>query len=280
LPELPEVETIKRDLEKQVLNKEIINIRVILDKAFENPHGYDIKGKIIRIYRQGKYLLFDIIKQGVILESLTSSGGLCTLIIHLRMTGKLIYQPFCDDFVEKHSRVVLVFADRDCLIFNDVRTFGKIEVVPFQTPLDRIKKIGIDVLAKKFDLKYFREVCCAKKIAIKNLLLDQTILAGIGNIYAQEILFAAKVSPQKKANVLSEKEIKKIYKNIHSILSLAIIHNGTSISDYRRIDEKSGEFQNFLKVYGKKNCATCHSSLLKIKQGSRSTTYCAICQKE
>ena len=266
MPELPEVETIKRDLEEIIIGKEIKEIKIFLPRAFVNQSNQDIYGKIESISRIGKYLLIDIKNKS-------------TLIIHLRMTGKLIYVENSENLPLKHVSVIFFFSGNDGLLFNDVRTFGKIEVIPYKTPLSTLKKIGIDALAKKFTFSYFSIICTAKKIPIKNLLLDQTKIAGIGNIYAQEILFYAKINPERKANTLSKSELKRIYKNIFIILNLAIKHNGTSISDFRRVDDKTGEFQNFLKVYGKKVCPECGGNLKKIKQGGRTTTYCACCQK-
>ena len=278
MPELPEVETIRRDLEKQVLNKEIIGTRINLSRSLENPLGYDIKGIIYNISRFGKYLIIEI------MENSSRSNNTCekkqlSLVIHLRMTGKLIYNKISNGFDEKHVRVVFLFNGGDCLIFSDIRTFGKIEVFPFQIQLEKFKKIGIDALSEKFTLKFLNEACQSKKVPIKNFLLDQAFIAGIGNIYAQEILFEARVSPIRLTNTLNKKEIKQIYKYIKEILLLAITHNGTSISDFRRVDDKTGEFQNFLKVYGKSICCVCKNSLIKIKQSGRTTTYCGICQK-
>ena len=264
MPELPEVETIKRDLLKKVLNKEIIEVKINLSRSLENPQNLSICGKIKDIKRLGKYL---------ILHTPNS-----ILLIHLRMTGKLIYHPISSGFDEKHVRVIFYFKEGDCLLFNDVRTFGKIEVLPAQTSIKELKKLGIDALSNEFDLKTFSDICKAKRKPIKTLLLDQNLIAGIGNIYAMEILFAAKVSPLRISATLNNDELSRIHKHSFEILNLAIKHNGTSISDFRRVDDKTGEFQNFLKVYGKKKCPVCDAELTKIKQGGRSTTFCEHCQ--
>lgn len=266
MPELPEVETIKRDLVEKVINKDICSVKILLPRVYINKENIDLKGRIEKISRVGKYLIFDIEHN-------------CSVIIHLRMTGKLIYSPVQSGFEEKHIRVIFNFSERDCLIFHDVRTFGKIELIPYKSSVYGIKNIGIDALAKEFTLKKFSEICERKKVPIKNMLLDQTLIAGIGNIYAQEILFEARVSPCKMANLLNKKELKLIHQATINILNLAIKHNGTSISDFRRVDDKTGEFQNFLKVYGKKICPVCGQELFKIKQGGRSTSYCDHCQR-
>ena len=327
MPELPEVETIKRDLIKQVLNKEICKIGILLPRAFENPLNSEINGKISDISRVGKYLVFQITDYKLQItnpQSTTPSpvltrhavyppSLLSTLLIHLRMTGKLIYHPTSkgfDTYISqlklqdniypppspptymggaemcaalnleqyKHTRVIFYFSGGDCLLFNDIRTFGKIEVYPYGAEIEKLNKLGVDALSEDFTSKYLMDICKSKKIPIKNLLLDQRLIAGIGNIYAQEILFAARVSPLKLASDLTAKEIDLVYGFTREILELAILHNGTSISDFRRVDDKTGEFQNFLKVYGKKYCSECGEVLCKVKQGGRGTSFCGKCQ--
>jgi len=267
MPELPEVETIRRELQTSILHKQIISHKIYLPRAFENPHHLDICGQIVDISRHGKYLLLQI-------------DGKCTLLIHLRMTGKLIYCKDKADILshQKHIRVVFDFSDGDMLIFSDIRTFGKVEVIPICTDLRKIKNIGIDAISKDFTINYLLDIFHDKKRPIKNLLLDQTLIAGIGNIYAIEILFKAHISPLRLVNTLSAREITLIHKYILAILHDAILHNGTTISDFKRVDDKSGEFQNFLQVYGKDICPVCGANLCKIKQGGRGTRYCPVCQ--
>ena len=265
MPELPEVETIKQDLQKVVLNQSITKIKVIQNKTFINPKNLDVIGKITKIDRVGKNLIIDIEKQ-------------CTLIIQLRMTGKLIY----DKKYEKDSeycRVVFYLGGKEVLAFYDIRAFGRIEVVPYQKHMERLKSIGIDALSKDFTLELFKKQCNMRKIPIKTMLLDQHIISGIGNIYAMEILFDSKISPLRVANTISDPEIKKLYTSINKILRDAIKHNGTTISDYRRVDDKTGDFQNFLQVYGKTTCPICNNRLTKVKIRGRVTRYCNKCQK-
>jgi formamidopyrimidine-DNA glycosylase len=267
MPELPEVETIKRDLDTAILHKTIIYIEIYKPRSFKNPQNLSISGNISSIRRHGKYLLIDIERQS-------------TLLIHLRMTGKLIYQSsYTYSPIDKHISLIVRFNNADCLIFNDVRTFGGLEVIPYKARLIDIRNVGADALSTDFDGIYLYEKCKHKKMPIKNLLLDQSIVAGIGNIYAIEILFSARISPKRITCTLSKAEIQKIYKQTIKILKLAINHNGTSISDFRRVDDKSGEFQNFLQIYGKETCPICHSKLIKIKQCGRSSIYCGVCQK-
>ena len=265
MPELPEVETIKLDLEKLILNKTITKTKVLLNKAFINPKKVDVHGKICNIDRIGKYLIIDIENQ-------------CSLIIHLRMTGKLTYDKKYGVDPE-YCRVIMFLDAKDALIFHDIRTLGMIEVVGYKKAKERLKKIGVDALSKDFAIDYLIDICSKRKVNIKTLLLDQFAISGIGNIYATEILFESKVSPLRVVNTLKPAEIKLIYQNINKILTLAIKHNGTTVSDYRRVDDKTGDFQNFLKIYGKETCPVCKKELVKIKIGGRGTRYCSVCQK-
>jgi len=266
MPELPEVETIRRELEQTVLHKHIVSTTIYLPRAFENRNGINVKGKITEITRHGKYLMLYI-------------EDCCTLCIHLRMTGKLIYCKNTAEANKKHNRVIFHFKGKDCLVFNDIRTFGKVEVLPPHTCLSSVRNIGVDAVSKKLSLLFLIKLCSQKRVPIKNLLLDQTLIAGIGNIYAIEVLFMARISPLRLANTLSGSEISLLYKSIGKILRAAIKHNGTTISDFRRVDDKTGEFQNFLQIYGKTKCPVCHSELCIVRQGGRGTRYCAVCQK-
>ena len=266
MPELPEVETIKRGLLETVLNKEIIDAKIILSKSFVNKKNIDFKGKINEINRVGKYIIIKIKDK-------------CSIVIHLRMTGKLIYLKSIDEIKDNHVRFIFYLNDGSCLLFNDVRTFGQIEIYPPNINILKIKNIGADALSEAFTLEYFEDILKKRKTPIKNLLLNQSIIAGIGNIYAMEILFASKVSPLKYSHTLTKKQIQIIYNNIKHILNLAILHNGTSISDFRNIDDKTGEFQNFLKIYGKKICPECNNTLWKTLQNNRTTLYCKNCQE-
>ena len=263
MPELPEVETIKRELQSQILDKEIIDVKILLIRAFKNPLNLSVLGQIEAINRLGKFLIIDIKDKS-------------SLIMHLRMTGKLILG---NGENEKHIRVSFLFKDGDRLLFQDIRTFGLIEVIRYKESIYNNKKIGIDALSKEFTLLFFKNMCNSKSIPIKKLLMEQTLIAGIGNIYAMEILFASSVNPTRLSNSLKSFECKSIYEYTIKILNHAIDCNGTTISDYRRVDDKKGEFQNFLKVYGKKVCLVCNTNLTKIKQGGRTTMYCGKCQR-
>ena len=270
MPELPEVETIVSSLHPLLKGKEFSAINILnkntvkaSKKVFAN---FLIAKKIQKVTRYGKYILF-VLDNG------------CQLVTHLRMSGKFIYPS--EEQKAKHDRVNFVFTDKSKLVYSDVRCFGTMELLKKDESIKEIKKLGLDALDKKFNLEYLSKKLQNKNLSIKDFLLEQNQLAGIGNIYASEILFASGISPFKICNTISKKNTQKILENTQKILSLAVKHNGTSISDYRRVDDKKGEFQNFLKVYGRKDevCSNCNSPIQKAKQRQRSTFYCAKCQK-
>lgn len=264
MPELPEVETVVRGIRRRASGKEVLKVecfypgtvRDIRDKST----GY---GTIEMVDRRGKYILIECSAQVVIM-------------VHLRMTGKLIYE----DSGEKessHCRAQIDFRDGSRLIFDDVRTFGKITIMDKGKEKELLSKLGREPLAEDFTADYLEQKLSKRTVSIKQALLDQKVIAGLGNIYVAEILYRAKVSPLRAAHKIKKREIKEIVKYTQQVLSQAIEKNGTTISDYRSVEDKTGEFQNFLKVYGKEVC-DCGEKIKRIKQGGRSTYYCPHCQ--
>jgi len=265
MPELPEVETICRELENKIINNTIIRFEELRDKTFLNPDQLDICSKITSVKRIAKMIVIDLENQN-------------RIAVHLRMTGKLIY-PAVDKDVNKHTRAVFYLKNKKIMLFDDIRTFGKINLLKQSDDLRKIQNFGIDPFSLDFNSEFLINKTKKKTEPIKNLLLDQTVIAGLGNIYVQEILFNTGISPLRKSNEISKTEWDNIVSSTKSILLKAIECNGTTISDFRRVDDKKGEFQNFLKVYGKKNCPVCSNELTLIKQAGRSTRYCPVCQK-
>ena len=267
MPELPEVETIVRSLQAVLVGKKITTIyeirKGILQDSVEELQKIFLKKQILQIFRHGKYILFDF-------------EGDYFLVAHLRMTGKFIYPSKKQSI---HDRVVFVFEDKQKLAFNDVRCFGTIEKFLKKNSFICKKKLGIDALAQTLSAAVFYNKLRSKKKSIKKYLMDQSQIAGIGNIYACEILYKSSISPFRLTNSLNLQEVDKLLINIRKILTLAISYNGTSISDYRRVDGKTGEFQNFLLVYGKngQKCTLCKEPIQKEK-GQQSTYYCPTCQ--
>jgi len=193
------------------------------------------------------------------------------------MTGKLIYERLPEK-TSSHERASFLFADNTKLIFDDTRAFGKIQIYKKDDEVESLKKLGVEPLTEEFDVNYLKNILKNRKSSIKNLLLNQTIIAGLGNIYTNEILYRARISPLKKGNKFSLKKLKTIVEKTKEVLKQAIKYNGTTISDYRSVEGKTGEFQNFLKVYGKEFCE-CGNQIKRIKQAGRSTYYCPFCQR-
>ena len=264
MPELPEVQTIINGLNQKILGKEILEIIELRPGTVLWQIPITKLGKISSIKRRGKF---------IILQTLENNK----LVIHLRMTGKLVYERDLNK-TSAHSRAEIIFSDKTKLIFNDIRTFGKIQIMKEDEEIILLQNLGVEPLSNEFDEKYLKEKLKNKKAPIKNILLDQQVVAGLGNIYVAEILFRCKIDPRESGNELNLKQMKLLVQHTKEVLKEAIKHNGTTISDYRSVEDKSGEFQNFLKVYGKKTCE-CGTEISKIKQAGRSTYFCEKCQR-
>ncbi|GAV23560.1 DNA-formamidopyrimidine glycosylase [Carboxydothermus pertinax] len=263
MPELPEVETIKRSLIPKILGKIIHGVVVYLPKVVKNMTVEEftrrVAGKkIISLERRGKYLLIGLSSKE-------------TLTVHLRMTGKLlVLSKGC--LKDKHTHAVFDLGDVE-LHYNDVRQFGGFS---FAMP-----EVGPEPLEEDFTIDYLRTKLKASKKNLKAFLLDQKIIAGIGNIYADEILFEAGLSPKRLAATLKDYEGEKLFKAIRKVLTLGIEHRGTSIRDYVDSENRQGGFQHFLKVYGKEGftCVRCGNLIIRERHAGRSTHYCPNCQK-
>lgn len=266
MPELPEVQTVLDGFVRQVGTRKIKNIEsyypgtVIIDPLL--PKKIDFGG-IHNAFRRGKYII-------VILESGT------TLIIHLRMTGKLVYSPQVIP-VDKHERARILLEDGAVLHFIDPRTFGKITICDIVDFTNYLPELGFEPLSPEFTAKNLKQTLANRKLPIKQALLDQKVIAGLGNIYVCEILYRAKIHPLRGVNTLTDAEYKKIITHTRQVLSEAILKGGTSISDFRRIDDKTGEFQKFLRVYQKCQCPKGHA-VERIVIGGRGTFFCPRCQ--
>ncbi len=265
MPELPEVQTVVNDLSAIIIGKEISSIEEYYPKTLRilcDELSYC--SKVVAVERRGKYIL-------ILLANNFS------VIVHLRMTGKLIYEEMEKEPL-KHERARIYFSDKSFLRFDDVRTFGTIDCFNQSDFPQYFRNLGIEPLSDDFSYNYLQS--SLKKITspIKSYLLDQSKIAGLGNIYVCEVLYRTKIHPLTKANEIGHKKLKLLVENIKSVLSQAIECNGTTISDYRRVDDKTGSFQNFLQVYGKEVCPKGHK-VDKVKIGGRSSYFCPICQK-
>jgi len=283
MPELPEVETIKRGLQKRIVGKKIDHIQVNWSKSFLGNYRLVKNAIIIEISRRGKLLQIDL-------------DNKLTILNHLKMTGQLVFQSedenekivgghpqkiYNSPLPHKHTHVIFYFKDDSKLYFNDLRKFGYMKLVNTNKVLEEpfINKLGIDAMNSKLTSKYlFDKLISRPKSTIFQALLDQTVIAGIGNIYANEVLFYAKILPTRKNNQISIVEMTRIITQIRRILNLSMKHGGTSDNTYRDIEGKKGNYLKFAAVYHKIKDIRGHN-IKKAKLAGRSIFYCPICQK-
>lgn len=257
MPELPEVETLSRQLQHRIAGEKIRAMR-IYDRKLDGLE--DVRGRTIRgVCRLGKSILI-MLDDGV------------GIVIHLRMTGWLFWRT--DKKREPHTRWRMTLA-AGSIDLVDPRRFATVKVV--RTEPEK----PVNDLMGRFDLKHFLENQARRRVPVKGLLMDPKAIAGIGNIYACEILHGAGISPVRQAATLGDHEWKKIFRQARRVLKRAIAKRGTSISDWRDLYGCPGENQNELKVYGREGttCCVCKEVIVRIKQGGRSTFYCPWCQR-
>jgi len=286
MPELPEIEIVKRSLLKMVNKAKIVDIKINnKNLRYKIPHTFSkslINEKILKISRRSKYLIFYFKKK--------------ILLAHLGMTGKLLITQndnktifktsfyYDTNINPKHNHILFKLNNGLALIYNDVRRFGFFKIYQ-TTQINKIiflKKLGLEPFSKVFNIKYFTEFIKNKKKNIKNLLMDQTFVSGLGNIYVNEALFLSKINPLRISSSLNKNEIKNLILNIKKILKFAISKGGSSVRDFQNTLGKSGSFQQFFRVYGKKNkkCSriSCKGKIIKIVISNRSSFYCNRCQ--
>ncbi|HLR59612.1 MAG TPA: DNA-formamidopyrimidine glycosylase [Pseudogracilibacillus sp.] len=275
MPELPEVETIRRTLKELVLNKKITDIEVFWGKIIKHPDDIEhfkqiIIGQTIRdVKRKGKFLIFELDTE--------------MLVSHLRMEGKyFINQNGMER--DKHTHVIFNFSDGSSLNYNDVRKFGTMHVFSKENYLKvkPLNQLGPDPFEDDFSIDYLKEKLSKTTRYIKAALLDQTIIAGLGNIYVDEVLFKAKIHPEKRANTLTEEQIELISKYSYEVLKAAVKQGGTTIRSYVNGEGEMGLFQQELYVYGQENevCKVCGDTIEKFKSSGRGTHVCLTCQKK
>ncbi|MCK9614013.1 MAG: DNA-formamidopyrimidine glycosylase [Candidatus Omnitrophica bacterium] len=266
MPELPEVETIKRELEKAVLGKKITKVSVINPKVIKEPSPKEFQKEIAgatikNILRKAKLLIIEL-----------SNGKF--LAIHLKMTGQLIYP----GKGSKLTRVIFSLSSGKDLDFNDGRLFAELRLVDDWQKLKFIQSLG----PEPFDLscEHFKKMLASKKTKIKPLLLDQTFISGVGNIYANEALFRAKINPGRPANSLSQKEKELLFNELKETLKEAIAHKGSSVDQYVQLSGEDGGYAKYHKVYDreKKPCLKCKIPIQRISLGGRGTYFCPHCQ--
>lgn len=273
MPELPEVETVRRTLEKNICGKEIESVQIYNDDVLDGVSSADFKTLLIgnrvdAVDRRGKYLIFCL-----------ADGN--RLILHLRMTGRAVYfneKPLID----RHCHVIIGFKNGGGIYYQDVRRFGRFCPIGSGGKTEKgLQSLGPEPFDRKFTVNYVREGFHGRRCPVKARLLDQHFIAGIGNIYADEILFEARVYPEKYCDELTNCQMKRIKKAAEKILAKAVEHRGTTFSDYRDGNGEAGEHADYLKVFHRDGqpCPVCGTVIEKIKCGGRTTSFCPKCQK-
>jgi formamidopyrimidine-DNA glycosylase len=280
MPELPEVETIVRRLKKVLLDNTISKVDILRNKSFQGDPDTIIGKKIVEISRKAKISIIQF------------ENGM-SMIIHLKMTGQLIFQSDdgqrlggghpSDDWVNalptSHTRVILKLSN-GTLFFNDMRVFGWIKILKSDEVMSAFGGYAPDIIDSAVSPDYFKQVFRKKSQAIKQVLMDNAVVAGVGNIYANDALHMAKLSPFRPANSLTNEELQRLYDSVIFVINKGIELGGATIDNYRTVDGLAGGYQDIVRVYLREGqpCLVCSSAILRTKQGGRSTFYCAVCQ--
>jgi len=277
MPELPEVELVTKSLDKLVTGRKIIVAELLRERlAPENPpaeFAARLKDATINfVHRRGKHILFDL-------------DNAETLIAHLRMSGRFMLLPI-ERELPKYTHAIFYFEDEMRLIFQDQRHFGFMRIVKTVNLFEskELKKLAPEPFSDDFNAKYFRDVLKTSKKNIKEFLLDQTKVLGLGNIYASEALFLAKVNPQISADKVSTRKANVLFEKIRDVLAESIAHGSTLNVNPENIDGSyyGGGYEHHWRVYDreKEPCANCETPIKRIVQGTRSTYFCPRCQQK
>ena len=291
MPELPEVETIKRQLDKVIKRQKILKITVLRKKSFKGVKKVVVGEQIKKVERRAKLLIIEL-----------EGSPRKYILIHLKMTGQLVYEKRegyelsrgvrnlgghpTPDWVKKlpskHTRVVMEL-EKGTLFFNDMRVFGWMRVVSNKELKYELSKYGPDVVNKDFNKEYLRRILSASKRTVKLILLDQSKVAGLGNIYANDGLYCAQVHPEIRGNKLAEIEEKvhDLHICLKRVIGRGIKYRGASDTNYVHLDGLGGTYQEHFLVYKQngKPCGRCLRKIKKIKLGGRGTYFCSRCQK-
>ena len=270
MPELPEVETSRRGIEPHILNQQVSDV-IVRQKQLRWPVPARLKAElpghtITGLKRRGKYLLLE------------SAAG--TVIIHLGMSGSL-HIVDAKTAPQKHDHIDICFAHHKILRLRDPRRFGAVlwtKKDPLQHKL--IKNLGPEPLSDNFNAEYLYQASCSRKVPIKTFIMNSQIVVGVGNIYASESLFMARINPKRLAGKISRQKYQDLVESIQAVLTLAIQQGGTSLRDFTHHDGKPGYFQQTLNVYGRKDqpCPVCQQAIKQFTLAQRSTFYCSNCQ--
>lgn len=277
MPELPEVQTIVNELQPVVTDRVIQKIKVLTPKMVLGEPKKVYGQKVLGVRRRAKLIIFDL-----------TDGW--HLLIHLKLTGQLFYLSPKEERTKtgegqnRFTAIIFYFDDGSRLLFNDLRKFGYLKILDEKGFLEILKKenYGPEPLDPDFTLEKFQKMLFERPNAqIKPLLMDQSFIAGIGNLYSDEILFFAGVHPKRKVNSLDDIKIEKIYQGIQGVLKEALKYKGSSIDTYRRLNGERGTFEFHRKVYRRKGekCFVCGTPITSLKFGGRTAYYCPTCQK-
>ena len=273
MPEKPEVITVARSLERELLERRIVDCHVYWDNIIAFPSVKEFQEKVINqvihtITTRGKFLVFTLDDY--------------SLLIHLRMEGKFLFRKEKAE-VTKHEHVEFILEDGRSFRYHDVRKFGKMYLIPKKDTyqVKPLSELGYEYNDSNLTKEYLYQKIHNKSLPIKTVLLDQSIITGIGNIYANEILFFSKINPQRKASKITKKECQVIIDSTKKVLEKAISLGGTTIRSFTSQEGVHGKFQNELLIHGKEKtpCPNCGKIIEKIQLGGRGTYYCSNCQK-
>lgn len=272
MPELPEVESVVQDIFPFVVGRTIKEVEVFSHRIIQTDEKKFLKeimgATISHIERRGKYILIQLDSKKI-------------LVVHLRMTGGLIFSTPEESLTHSYIRIRFTLDDKNELLYVDSRTLGTMHLIESKEEIQGLHQLGPEPLSDEFSKEYLGKILERKRGSIKGALLDQRIIAGLGNIYVDEALFLAGVLPNREALSLTKKEIEKLHKGIRKVISDALEKGGTTFRDYRNGKGESGQYQERLKVYGrdKKECVKCKSEIQKIRVAGRGTHFCLKCQK-
>jgi formamidopyrimidine-DNA glycosylase len=272
MPEMPEVETIARKLRSSIIGKRIVEVQLSgfsLRRPVTEGFADQLCGRTIRkVHRRGKYLVLEV-----------EPRAYC--VIHLGMSGRIFHHSREPERT-RHTHATIHFSDLSELEYRDHRRFGLLAFyqVPRLGQIPELKALGMDPLGAGLEAGKLWEKLCSCRQEIKAFLLDQRKIAGIGNIYASEALFHAGISPTRRCHTITRGEASRLVAAIRKVLRAGVRHGGTTFSDFMAADGARGAHQNYLAVFQRENekCRRCRAAIKRIRQGNRSTYYCADCQ--
>jgi formamidopyrimidine-DNA glycosylase len=278
MPELPEVEVVRRDLDREVVGKKIKAVEVDAMRPVRRHHNRKqftarlVDRKITGVERRGKYLLCKLDNDDV-------------LVIHLGMSGQLLRAKSSRDAMAKHTHIVITFTQGGQLRFVDPRTFGEMFVTEYddvEKQVTELAHLGIDPLETAMSWEHFGFMVAQRHAKLKPLLMDQKFIAGIGNIYSDEILWGAGLKWDRMSDTLTSEEVRRLYRSMMETLQEAVKHRGSSLADEQYVDlfGRPGEYQQFHNVYAREglSCPRCRHEVVRERVSGRSTYFCSACQ--